>query len=75
LAEPGGVIVSESIQVAVRGRIAATFEDLGEQEVKNIAQPSTPTGSPSVRLPLSILRGVAMPCMTSLQSRSCPLRT
>jgi len=39
LAEPGGVTVSESIQVAVRGRVAATFEDVGEQEVKNIAQP------------------------------------
>lgn len=38
LAEPGGVTVSESIQVAVRGRIAATFVDIGQQ-VKSIAQP------------------------------------
>ncbi len=39
LAEPGGITVSESVQVAVRSRVAASFEDLGEQQVKNIAQP------------------------------------
>ena len=39
LGEPGAVTVSESIQVAVRGRIAATFVDIGQQQVKNIAQP------------------------------------
>jgi adenylate cyclase len=39
LAEPGGITVSESIQVAVRSRIAASFEDLGAQQVKNIAEP------------------------------------
>jgi adenylate cyclase len=39
LAEPGGVAVSESVRVAVRGKIDAGFEDLGEQAVKNIAEP------------------------------------
>jgi adenylate cyclase len=39
LAEPGGITISESIQVAVRSRIATTFEDLGEQQVKNISAP------------------------------------
>lgn len=39
LAEPGGISVSESIRTAVKGRVAATFEDLGEQTVKNIAEP------------------------------------
>ena len=39
LAEPGGVTISESVQVAVRSRIATTFEDLGDQQVKNIPQP------------------------------------
>jgi adenylate cyclase len=39
LAEPGGITLSESVQVAVRSRIAASFEDLGEQQVKNIAEP------------------------------------
>jgi adenylate cyclase len=39
LAAPGGVAVSQSIRSAVQGRVAATFEDIGEQAVKNIAQP------------------------------------
>ena len=39
LAEPGGVTVSGMVQEAVRDRIAATFEDQGEHEVKNIARP------------------------------------
>ena len=39
LAEPGGITISESVQVAVRSRIAATFEDLGVQQVKNISEP------------------------------------
>jgi adenylate cyclase len=36
LALPGGVAVSDAVQAAVRHRIAATFEDLGEQHAKNI---------------------------------------
>ena len=37
LAEPGGVTVSESIRTAVKGKVVASFVDLGEQAVKNIA--------------------------------------
>ena len=39
LAAPGGVAVSQSVQTAVRGHVAASFEDIGEQSVKNIEQP------------------------------------
>lgn len=39
LAEPGGVAVSQSVQTAVLGRVGAHFEDIGDQAVKNIAQP------------------------------------
>ncbi len=39
LADPGGVTVSESVRGTVKGRIAADFEDQGEQRVKNIADP------------------------------------
>ena len=39
LAEPGGITVSESIRTAVKGKIGASFEDQGEQTVKNIAEP------------------------------------
>ena len=37
LAEPGGITVSDAVQGAVRNRLAVTFVDLGEREVKNMA--------------------------------------
>jgi len=39
LADPGGVAVSESVLGVVKRRVAASFDDLGEQHVKNIAEP------------------------------------
>ena len=40
LADPGAIVVSESIRTAVKGRQqGAGFEDLGEQQVRNIADP------------------------------------
>jgi len=39
LAEPGGISVSGSVHLAVLGKLAADFEDRGEQVVKNIALP------------------------------------
>ena len=37
LAAPGGIVVSDAVQGAVRNRLAITFVDLGEREVKNMA--------------------------------------
>jgi adenylate cyclase len=39
LAEPGGITVSDAVQGAVRGKVAAGFIDQGEQQVKNIPHP------------------------------------
>jgi adenylate cyclase len=39
LAEPGGLTVSHAVQAAVQGRVAASFEDIGPQAMKHIAQP------------------------------------
>ena len=39
LAEPGGVLVSNTVHEQVRDKLPFTFEDLGEHEVKNIARP------------------------------------
>src|SRR5580698_10728784 len=39
LAEPGGICVSRVVRDQVRDKLAFTFEDLGEQLVKNIARP------------------------------------
>jgi adenylate cyclase len=38
LAEPGGICVSARVQEDVAGRLDLTFEDLGEQALKNIAR-------------------------------------
>ena len=39
LAEPGGIAVSEAIYGAVKNRLKLACADLGEQKVKNIADP------------------------------------
>jgi adenylate cyclase len=39
LAEPGGICVSGKVYEEVRNKLATAFEDLGEQEVKNIREP------------------------------------
>jgi len=39
LADPGGVFVSNTVYDHVRDRLPFVFEDLGEQQVKNIARP------------------------------------
>jgi adenylate cyclase len=39
LAEPGGICVSARVQEDVAGRLDLTFDDLGEQSVKNISRP------------------------------------
>ncbi|HXF16045.1 MAG TPA: adenylate/guanylate cyclase domain-containing protein [Burkholderiales bacterium] len=39
LADPGGITVSDAVQVAQRNRQPVVFEDLGEHDVKNIAHP------------------------------------
>ena len=39
LAEPGGICVSRVVRDQVRDRLDYTFDDLGEQQVKNIARP------------------------------------
>ena len=38
-APAGGIVASESIRLAVRGKVAACFEDLGDHALKNIAEP------------------------------------
>jgi TolB-like protein/class 3 adenylate cyclase len=39
LAEPGGVLVSNTVYEHVRDRLPFTFDDLGEHQVKNIVRP------------------------------------
>lgn len=39
LADPGGICISGDVYNQVRNRIEATFEDMGDQKVKNVAEP------------------------------------
>jgi adenylate cyclase len=39
LAEPGGICISGKVYEEVRNKLPTAFEDLGEQDVKNIAEP------------------------------------
>jgi TolB-like protein/class 3 adenylate cyclase len=38
-APAGGIVASESIRLAVRGKVNVAFEDLGEHALKNISEP------------------------------------
>ncbi len=39
LAEPGGICISGTVYDQVKGKVSVNFEDLGPQQVKNIAEP------------------------------------
>ena len=39
LAEPGGICISRPVHTQIEGKVDLTFEDLGEQQVKNIPKP------------------------------------
>jgi adenylate cyclase len=39
IAEPGGICISDDAHRQVRGKVESTFEDMGAQTLKNIAEP------------------------------------
>ena len=56
MAEPGGICISGKVYEDVRGKIKLSYEDIGEQQLKNITQPvrayrvrvgAEPQGAPS----------------------------
>ena len=72
LAEPGGTCLSGDAYRQVRGKVEADFEDLGEREVKNLAEPlrvyriaiggtsSAPTPAAARPLPVSDKPAIAV---------------
>jgi len=74
LAEPGGIVVSRAVRDHVRDKLQLDFEDLGEQQVKNIARPirvfrvrskgHANPASPTVRRPR--VRRAALACVAVL---------
>jgi TolB-like protein len=68
LAEPGGICVSARVQEDAAGKLDLVFEDIGEQQLKNIARPVrvyrvvTAAGSP----PTQVRSGPALPDKPSI---------
>jgi adenylate cyclase len=63
LAEPGGICVSGVVRDHIGTKLALGFVDLGEQQVKNIAQP----------IKAYRIRGETMPTAPSAEGSSLPL--
>ncbi len=73
LAEPGGICISRSVRDQVRDRVSFAFEDLGEQQVKNIARPlhvyrvcKNPSAQPAVEAPPPAGSALALPDKPSI---------
>src|SRR5215469_3587580 len=39
LADPGGICISATVHDQIKGKLTLSYQDLGEQQVKNIAEP------------------------------------
>ena len=80
LAEPGGITVSDAVQGAVDGKVAASFVDQGEQQVKNMPHPvrafarAPPNGSAATPAAAASPRRTAA-AATGPRSRCCPSPT
>jgi adenylate cyclase len=73
MAEPGGICVSDRVREDAESKLDISFEDAGEQQLKNIAKP---VRIYRVRLDGSPLRhGRYLHCLISLQSPCCHSRT
>jgi adenylate cyclase len=61
IAEPGGICISSKVYEEISGRIDLTYEDIGQQQLKNIARPirayrvrldlTAPPAAPALPLP------------------------
>ena len=78
LAEPGGIYVSARVQEDAAGKLDLVFDDLGEQQLKNIARPVrvfriaakhvAPPGQPPAALPLPDKPSVAVLPFTNMSA-------
>jgi TolB-like protein len=72
IAEPGGISISDDAGRQIRGKIDVTFEDLGSQSLKNIAEPMrvwrVPNGRavPAVPTRLRVDDALALPDKPSI---------
>ena len=75
IAEPGGVCISDDAQRQVRGKVDFAFEDMGPQNLKNIAEPMrawrwrmNASGSPAAPIepPVESTQALALPDKPSI---------
>jgi adenylate cyclase len=75
IAEPGGVSISDDAHRQIRGKVEITFEDMGSQSLKNIAEPMRawraridPNSSPEMRTkpPTEAAQPLALPDKPSI---------
>src|SRR5215469_16100516 len=69
IAEPGGICISDDAFRQVRGKVEAEFADLGEQTLKNIAQPLRVYrvgSSPAARQPITAPAVLPLPDKPSI---------
>src|SRR6266566_5746204 len=73
VAEPGGICVSDDAHRQVRGKVESTFEDMGAQTLKNIAEPIRtwrvrigPSSSPATKTPAETAQPLALPDKPSI---------
>jgi len=63
LAEPGGICISRVVRDQIRDKLPYTFDDMGEQRVKNIARPvrAHALGATAVAVlpPVAVITGAA----------------
>jgi len=55
LAEPGGICISRAVRNQIRDKLSYPFEDMGEQNVKNIARPVRAYGMSATAVALTPL--------------------
>ena len=81
IAEPGGVCISDDAHRQIRGKVDITFENMGSQSLKNIAEPMrvwrvrktvSPRHQCRTARPLITLN--RLPFLTGLPSRCCRFR-
>ena len=67
IAEPGGICISDDAQRQIRGKVDFAFEDMGPQNLKNIAEPMR-----AWRLRMNASGSAAAPIEPSVESTQAP---
>ena len=75
LAEPGAICVSAAARDHIGNKLPLAFDDLGDQQVKNIAQAIRVYRVQMPKQPTATTRPPRCRCPTSRRSRCCRSRT